>query len=87
MRFSLMRNSYARLLVVTFFALGFSIGLWVATHKLSQRYGEVLQGKNETIDLMIEEIKNECSELYGYSKKLEQENRVLKEKIRDLKSQ
>lgn len=86
MRLELKNNSFTRLLIVACVTAGFAAGLWVATYKISHRYASIVQDKNETIELLVEEVKNECSELYMYSKDLEKERNSLKETVRDLES-
>ena len=86
MRLELKNNSFTRLLIVACFTVGLAAGLWLATYKISYRYVTIIQDKNETIELLVEEVKNECSELYMYSKNLEKERNSLKETVRDLES-
>ena len=86
MGFELKNSSFTRLLIVACVTAGFAAGLWVATYKISHRYTAIIQDKNETIELLVEEVKNECSELYVYAKDLEKERNSLKETVRDIES-
>jgi hypothetical protein len=85
MEFELKNNSFIRFLIVACFTAGVAAGLWLATYKVSHRYVTIIQNKNETIELLVEEVKNECSELYMYSKELEKERNTLKETVRDFR--
>ena len=60
--------------------------LWLSTHSLIRRYKSIIQDKNMTIESLLDEVKNECSELYSHAKNLEQKNKALKERVRDLES-
>tara|TARA_Y100001963_G_scaffold106538_1_gene147254 strand:+ start:301 stop:573 length:273 start_codon:yes stop_codon:yes gene_type:complete len=86
MRGSLIGNKWVRIFIVTSGLVGFASGLWLSTYVTHSYYKDIVHQKNVTIGELIEEIKHECSELYGYSKQLEQENKILRERNRDFES-
>ena len=80
------KRKYIRILLTTLIPIVIIVSLWLSTHKLIQRYKSIIQDRNTTIESLLDEVKNECSELYSHAKNLEQKNKALKERVRDLES-